>query len=81
MRGEEGYRLQGRSPHRAAADTPGQARGAAAGCCGRGKTARLSVARAIVMAGQDVGGLGGVVGRRGVGHSQGRGAQQQTHQA
>jgi hypothetical protein len=75
MRGEEGYRLHGRSLRRAAADTPGQARGAAAGCCGRGKTAQLSVARAVVMAGQDVSGLGKVVVRCGVGHSQGQAAQ------
>ena len=81
MRGEEGYRLQGRSPRRAAADTPGQARGAAAGGYGRGKIARLSVARAIVLVGQDVGGLGRVVGRRGVGHRQGQAAQHQTRQA
>ena len=81
MRGEQGYRLQGRSPRRAAAATPGQARGAAAGCCGRGKTARLSVARALVMAGQNLGGLGSMVGRRSVSHSQGQAAQQQTRQA
>jgi hypothetical protein len=43
--------------------------------------AQLSVARAIVMAGQDVGGLGSLVGRRGVRHSQGQAAQQQTRQA
>jgi hypothetical protein len=81
MRGVEGHRLQGRSPRRAAADTPGRARGAAAGGCGRDRTARLSVARATVMAGQDVGGLGRVVGRHGVGHSRGQAAQQQTRQA
>ena len=81
MQGDEGYRLQGRSPRRAAADTPGQARGAAAGRRSRGKTDRLSVARAIVMAGQDVGERGSMVGRRGVGHSQGQAAQQQTRQA
>ena len=39
------------------------------------------MARAIVLVGQDVGGLGRVVGRRGVGHSQGQAAQQQTRQA
>jgi hypothetical protein len=81
MRGEEGYRLQGWSPRRAAADTPAEARGTTAGCCGRGKTDRLSVARAIVLAGQDVGGLGSMVGRRGVGHSRGQAAQEQTRQA
>jgi hypothetical protein len=43
--------------------------------------ARLSVARAIVMAGQDVGALGRVVGRHSVGHSHGQAAQQQTRQA
>jgi hypothetical protein len=41
----------------------------------------LSVARATVMAGQDVGGLGTVVGRHSVGHSRGQAAQQQTRQA
>ena len=81
MQGDEGYRLQGRSPRRAAADTPGQARGAAAGCCSCGKTDRLSVGRAIVPAGQDVGELGSMVGRRGVGHSQGQATQQQIRQA
>ena len=81
MWGEEGYRLQGRNPRRAAADTPGQARGAAAGSCSRGKTARLNVARATVMAGRDVDVRGSVMGHRGVGHSQGQAAQQQTRQA
>ena len=39
------------------------------------------MARAVVMAGQDVGGLGKVVVRCGVGHSQGQAAQQQIRQA
>ena len=41
----------------------------------------MSVARAIVMAGQDVGEVRTVGGRHGVGHSQGQAAQQQTRQA
>jgi len=77
-RGEEGHLQQGRSPRSAATCAPGHAEGAAD--CGRRRTARLHVARAIVMVSQDVDVDGLVMQRRGVGHSQGPAHQQQTHQ-
>jgi hypothetical protein len=75
-RGEEGHLQQGRSPRSAATCAPGHADGAAD--CGRGRTARLHVARAIAMVSQDVDGL--VMQRRGVAPSQGPAHQQQSHQ-
>ena len=75
-RGEEGHLQQGRSPRSAATCAPGHADGAAD--CGRGRTARLHVARAIAMVSQDVDGL--VMQRRSVAHSQGPAHQQQSHQ-
>jgi hypothetical protein len=69
MRGAEGHPERGRSPRGTVACAPGQAAGAVAGR-GRGMMARLRVARATVMARQDVGGLGTVMRCRSMGRSQ-----------
>ena len=69
MRRAEGHPEPGRSPHGTVACAPGQAAGAIAGCA-HSMMARLRVARATVMARQDVGGVGRVMRCRGMGRSQ-----------
>jgi hypothetical protein len=77
MRRAEGHPERGRSLRGSVAYAPVQAAGAVAGRT-RGMMARLRMARAIVMACQDV---GRVMRCRGMGRRQGQPPEQQTRQA
>jgi hypothetical protein len=79
MRRAEEHPERGRSPRGTVACAPGQAAGAVAGR-GRSMMARPRVARATVMARQDVGGVCRVMRRRGIGRRQRQAPQRQTRQ-
>jgi hypothetical protein len=70
MRGDEGHPQQGRSPRGAGSGIPSEAQGAVADYR-PGLKARVRRALVTVLARQDMGGLGPMVGRRGVSRSQG----------
>jgi hypothetical protein len=80
MRRAEGHPERGRSLRGTVAYAPVHAAGAGAGRT-RGIMARLRMARASVMACQDVGRVGRVMRCRGMGRSQGQPPEQQTRQA
>ena len=80
MRGAEGHARRGRSPRGASTSAPDEADGAAAGY-GRGRITWFNVVHARMMARQDVGGVGSMIRRGGMGRSQRQAAQQQTRQA
>jgi hypothetical protein len=77
MRGDEGQRQRGRSPRGAVSGIPSEAKGAAADDR-PGLRARMRRALVTVMACQDMGWLGRMVGRRGMNRSQGEAPQQQN---
>jgi hypothetical protein len=71
MRGAEGHPERGRSPRGTMTCAPGQAAGAVAARA-LGMMARLRVARATVMARQDVSGVGRMMQCRGMGRRHGQ---------
>ena len=70
MKGDEGHPQRSRSPHGAGSGSPSEAQGAVADYR-PGLKARVCRALVTVLARQDMGGLGPMVGRRGVSRSQG----------